>query len=149
MTRKATVVLIIIIAISSCRILLSRKTSDAIKSPQALEYYSQAQEHSTKGKVGFQNAIDLLNKADSLEPKNAIILHERGLIKFNSKIDIEGAFNDLQLSIDYSTDERDKLIRYNNRGICYMEINKMDKACEDWARSGKHGESYIEKYCKE
>ncbi|SFT81403.1 hypothetical protein SAMN05216474_2490 [Lishizhenia tianjinensis] len=147
MTRKVIILLIIIVAISSCRLLLSRKTSDAIKNPQALEYYIQAQEQSAKGKVGFQNAINLLNKADSLEPKNAIILHERGLTKFNSKIDIDGSFIDLQLSINYSTDEKDKLIRYNNRGICYMEINKMDKACEDWARSGKYGESYTEKYC--
>lgn len=148
MIRNAIIVLIIIVTVSSCRILLSRKTSDAINIPQASEYYRKAQEQSYKGKDGFQNAIDLLDKADSIEPKNAIIIHQRGLIKFNSQLDVKGAFVDLNNSIDYSTDERSLMFRYNNRGLCYMDICDIKSACSDWRKAGKSGSSYIDKYCK-
>ncbi|MFZ6052954.1 tetratricopeptide repeat protein [Halocola ammonii] len=140
--------LLIILGLNSCGVIFGHKTADAIKSPQALELYQEAQVEDAKGSEGFEKAIELLNKADQIEPKNAIILHERGLIKIHSNIDIEGGFKDLQRSIDYSKDEKGKLMRYKNRGISFKQNGEMDKACEDWSRAGKHGESYIEKYCK-
>lgn len=143
--KKVVLGLIIILAFNSCRIFLSHKTADAIKSPEALNLYRKAQEEGAKGSIGFEKAIELLNKADSIEPQNAIILHERGLIKIRSKIDINGGFEDLQKSIDYSKDERDKIIRYNNRGISYMQIGEMDKACKDWSKAGNR--YYMERYC--
>ncbi len=148
MIRITTIVLIIWMTLGSCRILLSRRTSETISNPQAREYYSKAQEVRYKGEDGFQNAIDLLDKADSLEPRNAIIMHERGLVKFNSKLDTEGAFIDLNNSITYSTDEISLQYRYNNRGLCYMEICDIKSACLDWRKSGKLGSYYIDKYCK-
>lgn len=147
MIRNAIIVLTIIVTVSSCGISLSRKSSDTINNPQAREYYRIAQEQSYKGKDGFQNAIDLLDKADSIEPKNAVIIHERGLIKFNSHIDVKGAFVDLDNSIAYSTDERSLQYRYNNRGLCYMQICDIKSACADWLKAGKSGSSYIDKYC--
>lgn len=145
--KKVILGLIIILGLNSCVIFFSHKTADAIKSPQALELYREAQAEDAKGSKGFEKAIALLNRADSIEPQNAIILHERGLIKIHSKIDIKSGFEDLQKSIDYSKDPKDKLMRYNNRGISYMENGEMDKACEDWSKAGKQGEGYIEKYC--
>ena len=131
---------------SSC-VVLSRKSTDMIQSPEALAHYRNALEQSYLGKNGFQNAINLFNKADSIEPQNAIILHERGITKFNSKLDVKGAFIDLQRSIDYSTDEKDLYRRYHNRALCFKEIGDIKSACEDWSRAGRHGQSYIEKYC--
>ena len=139
--------IIIAIGLLSCGEASSQNTAETIVNPQAMKLYSQAIEESSKGSAGFKKAIELLNRADQLEPKNAIILHERGLIKINSRIDREGGFEDLQASIDYSKNEKDKLIRYHNRGISYMEMGEMEKACEDWSRARKEGEYYIEKYC--
>jgi tetratricopeptide (TPR) repeat protein len=138
-----------ILGFSSCGIIFGHKTADAIKSPQVSHLYKQALEENAKGLVRFEKAILLLNDADQIEPRNAIILHERGLIKIHSEIDKKGGFQDLGKSIQYSKDEKDKLIRYNNRGISYMANGDLNKACEDWSRAGKNGESYIEKYCNE
>jgi hypothetical protein len=88
-----------------------------------------------------------LNEADIIEPNNAMILHERGLIKIHSQLDVEGGFEDLQKSIDFSKDEKGKQIRYNNRGLSYMGIGDMEKACEDWTKAGKAGKYYIKEYC--
>lgn len=148
MRRNAIIVLIILVTVSSCRILLSRKTSDRINNPQALKYYRKALDLSYNGYDGFINAIDLLNKADSLEPRNALIIHERGLIKFNSQLDVKGAFVDLNNSIIYSTDERSLSSRYNNLGVCYMDICDIRSACTNWRKAGKSGNSFIEKFGK-
>jgi tetratricopeptide (TPR) repeat protein len=141
--------IIITLCFSSCNLIFGQKSAEGFKSPDALKLYQQAQQEYSKGSAGFAKAIELLDKADRLEPENASILHERGLVKINSKIDVEGGFEDLQKSIDSSKDEKAKLIRYNNRGISYMEIGEMEKACEDWFRSGKEGESYLEEYCNQ
>ena len=145
---KATLTLIIIVlCLVSCGHVSGQNTAEVIKNPQAMKLYNQAMEERSKGSAGFKMAIELLNKADQIEPRNAIILHERGLVKIDSRIDKEGGFEDLQKSIDYSKNEKDKLIRYHNRGIAYMEMGEMEKACEDWLRAGEEGEYYIEEYC--
>lgn len=148
MKNKIFVLLVFLFTLNSCSLLFGKRSSETIHNPKAREYYSQAQKQLRSGGGGMQESIKLLNKADSLEPNNPIILHERGLTKFNSKSNREEAFKDLQLSIDYTVNERDKQIRYLNRGICYMEIKRMDKACDDWAKAGKSGKGYIEKYCQ-
>lgn len=136
-----------LIGLNACSLSFSQSNPDAIKNERALKLYIEAQEEAAKGSVGYKKAIDLLNKADEIEPQNAIILHERGLIKIDSKLDVDGGFEDLQRSIDYSKDEAGKQMRYNNRGLTYMELGEMDKACEDWARAGKDGKHYIKEYC--
>ena len=139
--------LIILIGLNSCAIIFSHKSADAIKNEHALNLYQQAQEENAKGLVGFKKAIELLNEADQIEPENAIILHERGLIKIHSQIDVSGGFQDLQKSLDFSKDEKEKQIRYHNRALSYMEIGEMEKACEDWSKAGKDGKYYIKEYC--
>lgn len=139
--------LIFFFGLNACGIISGQENADAIKNKHALTLYQQALEEDAKGRTGFANAIELLDKADNLEPENALILHERGLIKIHSKIDVEGGFHDLQQSIDFSKDEEGKQIRYLNRGISYMEIGEMEKACNDWSRAGDNGKSYLKKYC--
>jgi tetratricopeptide (TPR) repeat protein len=129
----------------SCKILISHRSKDHIQNKRALELFLQAQE----GSLGYEKAIDLYNQANQIEPYNAIILHERGLAKLNSHIDVEGGFLDLQKSIDYSKDEMEKQVRYCNRGISYMEIGEKKKACEDWTKAGRYGAKYIKKYCNQ
>lgn len=91
--------------------------------------------------------IKLLDKADSIEPNNPIILHERGLAKFNAKQDVEGAFKDLAKSIYCTKSPQDKEVRYNNRGLCYMEIGDIEAACSDWKAAGRIGQHYTDTYC--
>ena len=139
--------IIMLFVLNSCSMIFGQKNPDAIKNEQALKLYSQAQEEDAKGSTGFKKAIELLNEADKIEPQNAMILHERGLIKIHSQLDVEGGFEDLQKSIDFSKDEEGRQMRYNNRGLMYMEIGDMEKACEDWTKAGKDGKYYIKEYC--
>jgi tetratricopeptide (TPR) repeat protein len=140
--------ILIIIGFNSCSLIFGQDNPDAIKNQQALKLYSQAQEESAKGSAGFKKAIELLNEADKIEPQNAMILHERGLIKIDAHLDIEGGLKDLQRSIDFSKDEKGKQIRYLNRGLTYMDLDEMEKACEDWSKAGEEGKEYIKEYCK-
>lgn len=146
-TLLATIALLI--GFNSCSLIFGQDNPDAIQNQQALQLYSQAQEEDAKGSAGFKKALELLNKADKIEPQNAIILHERGLIKIHSQIDVEGGFKDLQQSIDFSKDEEGKQIRYLNRGLTYMDFDEMEKACEDWKKAGKEGKEYIKEYCNQ
>ncbi len=139
--------IVISIGLNSCGFIFGQNNPDAIKNEQAIKLYKQAQEEDAKGSLGFKKAIELLNEADKIEPQNAMILHERGLIKIHSQSDVEGGFEDLQKSIDFSKGEEGKKIRYNNRGLSYMEIGDMEKACEDFTKAGKDGKYYIKKYC--
>ncbi|MEZ4805701.1 MAG: hypothetical protein R2852_09525 [Bacteroidia bacterium] len=144
---KLLLTLFITLLLTTCDFLFGVNSLDEIRDSCALAYYQYAQAEVSKGKQGFPKAIKFLNMADSIEPQNAVILHERGLIKFSSRQDNEGAFKDLELSIEYSMDENDKLTRYHNRGLCYYQIGELDKACADWSKAGESGEVYIEKYC--
>lgn len=144
---KTLIVLILFMTANSCSFLLNRKSSNAINDEQAFKYFLEAQEQFNSGSEGFQNSIDLLDKAYQIEPKNAVILHDRGLYKFNSKIDVQGAFIDLENSIKYSTDDKMTLYMYNNRALCYMDICDIKSACADWEKSGKYSQVYLDKYC--
>jgi tetratricopeptide (TPR) repeat protein len=139
--------ILLLFGLNSCSMFFGINNLDTIKNQQALKLYTQAQEEDAKGSIGFKKAIELLYEADKIEPHNAMILHERGLIKIHSQLDIKGGFEDLQKSIDFSKDEKEKQIRYTNRGLSYMEIGDMEKACEDWTKAGKDGEYYIKEYC--
>lgn len=139
--------IVLLFGLNSCSMIFGQNNPDAIKNEQALKLYSQAQEEDAKGSIGFKKAIELLNEADKIEPHNAMILHEKGLIKIHSQLDVEGGFEDLQKSIEFSKDEKGKEIRYNNRGLSYMEIGDMENACEDWTKAGKDGKYYIKEYC--
>ena len=92
-------------------------------------------------------ALSYFQKANQLEPNNPIILHESGLIKFDTKLDIKGAFSDLESSIKLSKNDNLRSTRYLNRGLCYFENGELSKACNDCSKSGQEGEYYLKKYC--
>lgn len=139
--------LVLFISTTSCSLLLNRKSSDSIKNDQAFDYYVAAQNESRKGREGFQNAMDLFNKADELEPQNPFILSERGMLQFNAKLSVENAFKDLDNSIKYATDKNIREMIYGNRALCFMSISDIKSACSDWENAGKMGARYIAKYC--
>lgn len=99
------------------------------------------------GKDSFRKRMELYDKALEIEPNNPIILHARGLTKFHARVDLKGAFEDMEKSIVLSTDLNLLEMRYLNRGLCYFEIEDMSNACEDWKKAGTSGEGYIKKYC--
>ena len=79
-------------------------------------------------------------------PNTAIILHERDLLKSHVE-KYEDALVDIDKSIELTTDQRHKEIRFCNRALIYMKMGKMAEACNDCGKSGKFGKSYIKKYC--
>ena len=123
-----------------------QKEKEKLHNKEAKQLYKNAIQCQTVG--DYKKSILLLNVADSIEPKNPIIIHERGLAKFNSRIDVKGAFIDLSNSIEYSIDEKRKIIRIKNRGLCYLDIGDTTSACQDWNKIGNEGEYYIKEYCK-
>lgn len=123
----------------------SRK--EKINNKEAFELFQEAQELQYKGPVDFKRIIYCFNKADSLEPHNPIILGERASAKFNSQLDVEGAFVDMKEAILYSLDQKSLEARYNNIGLSYMEICDIASACESWKKAGNYGVKYISQYC--
>ncbi|MDH4471454.1 MAG: hypothetical protein QE487_02545 [Fluviicola sp.] len=120
---------------------------EKINNKEAFELFQEAQELQYKGPVDFKRIIYCFNKADSLEPHNPIILGERASAKFNSQLDVEGAFIDMKDAILYSLDQKSLEARYNNIGLSYMEICDIASACESWKKAGNYGIEYISQYC--
>lgn len=122
---------------------------EKILNPKAQILVEEAQNLWYAGPVDFEKMISLLNAADSLEPNNPIILDARGDALFNSQIDVDGGLADFQNAITHSQDEKSLLIRYHNRGISFMSMGDIDKACEDWQKAGKMGEDYVNQHCNQ
>lgn len=120
---------------------------ESIPNLQAQNFYHEAQLESKKGVTGWAKALDLYNQADSLQPKNPIILHARGQFKIMSQIDIEGGLEDHALAIKYSKDSLSLKYRYFNRALDYLSIGDICSACKDWERS-IDSEKYLKKYCE-
>lgn len=121
---------------------------ETIKNEEAAMCYRESFAYLKEGNIIVPRAIFLLNKADSLEPDNAMILNERGLTKFNFQQDVEGAIRDFTRSIELTTDQKLKENRYNNRGLCYLALGDIESACKDFNRSGEEGVSYMKQYCQ-
>ncbi|MFM1999122.1 MAG: hypothetical protein RL204_1069 [Bacteroidota bacterium] len=149
MRKLLIVYLITVVILSSCGLLIIGKSSDAINNPKAREYFRAASDLQKTGGSGFQEAKIYLDSADILEPNNAMILHERGLLKFNANMDVKSAFVDLGNSILYTKEQKSIGYRYLNRGLCYMEICDVKSACDDWKKAGELGLYYVDKYCKQ
>jgi tetratricopeptide (TPR) repeat protein len=124
---------------------MTYKSSDLFQNKDSEQFYKQAQSYQYKGNL--DSALICFDKADKSAPNTAVILHERGLLKSSMK-KYDDAFIDLNKSIEFTTDQRQKEIRISNRALTYMEMGNMTEACKDWKNSGKWGKSYIEKYCK-
>ena len=125
------------------------QTKEKIENKEAFKLFQEAQELQYKGPVDFKRIITCLNKADSLEPHNPIILGERANVKFNSKLDVDGSFTDLKNAILYSLNQQGLEARYSNLGLSYMEICDIASACESWKKAGRFGMEYIEEYCNQ
>lgn len=109
---------------------------------EARQYFEQAQSIRTP-----REALKYFDMADKASPNTPIILHERGLAKCNLGMYNEG-IKDIDRSIELSVDQDTKCIRYYNRGLVYMEMNDMYKACSDFKNAGAWGEDCVEKYCR-
>ena len=122
-------------------------TKDKIHSKTARQKYNEAQKYKMHGSVDYQKSINLLDEADQIEPNNPIILSDRGRTKLNSKIDVDGAFNDMEKAVSLYESDFSREIAYNNLALSYMEICDIKSACVNWKKAGDLGNQYIEKYC--
>lgn len=149
MKKEIVALLIVVITLSSCGLLIIGKSSEAINNSKAREFFRTARDLQKTGGSGFQEAKIYLDSADILEPNNPMILHERGLLKFNANMDVKSAFVDLGNSILYTKEQKSIGYRNLNRGICYMEICDIKSACDDWKNAGELGLYYVGNYCKQ
>ncbi len=121
--------------------------SQSVPNKEALKYLDLATEKQFSKTLDLDSVIICFNIADSISPNNALVLHERGLFKCNMGNYNEGII-DINKSIELTTDDKKKEIRYCNRGLVHMENKRLDLACKDWQFAGKKGKEYIVKYCK-
>lgn len=141
--RTSLLLLTVLTIVKGCRI--TNKSADLLQNKEPEQFYKQARLYQYKGNL--DSALICFDKANKSAPNNAIILHERGLLKSNMK-KYDDALIDLNKSIELTTDQQQKEIRISNRALTYMEMGNMTEACNDWKNSGKWGKSYIKKYCK-
>lgn len=127
----------------------SEERKEKISDPEASRLVKEAEELEYKGPVDFEKMIEILNKANQLEPNNPIILDALGNAKFNSKIDVEGALIDFQNAIAYSQDQRALEFRHHNLGLSFMGMGDIEKACKEWKNAGQTGASYREQHCEQ
>jgi len=132
-----------ILLFNSCRV--KHSSNELFNNEISTKYFQKAQDLIIANKR--DSALIYFNKADSIAPNTAIILHERGLLK-SHLTSFEDALVDINKSIELTTDEKQKQIRIANRGNIYMEMGNKDKACEDWHNAGKWGKSSIKKFCE-
>ena len=139
--KRTALLLMVLVFMQCCKI---HKASDLFYNEESKSYFRQAHDYRYKGLL--DSALVYFDKADQSAPNTAIILHERGLLKSNME-KYEDALVDLDKSIELTTDQRNKEIRFCNRALTYMKMGKMTEACNDWGKSGEFGKYYIEKYC--
>jgi|GEM_PF-2278264 len=125
----------------------SVERKEKIRNPEALKLFEAAEELLYNGPVNFAKMISLLDQADDLEPQNPIILDARGSAKFDSQLDVDGAFADFDNAIAYSLDQNVLELRYYNLGLAFLSRGDLTTACEHWQKAGHHGLEYIEEYC--
>jgi len=124
------------------------KKDETIKNEEAAMCYTESFTYLKEGNIVVSRAMFLLNKADSLEPNNPMILSQRGLVEFSYLHDLDGAIADFTKAIELTKDSKIKETRYNNRALCYMELGDIESACKDFHRSGEEGLSYVKQYCQ-
>jgi tetratricopeptide (TPR) repeat protein len=122
-------------------------TLELINNKKAKGWYEQAQALCYSDQPDYELALIYLNKADSLEPNNPLILAERGLTKFNSGNDPFGGITDLENSLEVTTHDYQRKKRYLNLGLCKMLIGDITAACILWEQAQEYGQKYIQDYC--
>ena len=118
------------------------------ESEETIKLYEKGIRLSESGKLN--EGADILREAIELEPNNALLHHERGLILSDLKGNIEEAFLELDLSIELTDDKKTKMIRIENRGLTHLGAGNMEKACNDFHIAKEHGncQQYIDEHCK-
>ena len=77
----------------------------------------------------FQGALDQLNEALALDPKNGGALARRGMVKTKLN-DTEGALQDFNLAISNDADNSN-YSAYLGRGLMYRQLKDTDKSLAD------------------
>ncbi|KAA6339022.1 Lipopolysaccharide assembly protein B [termite gut metagenome] len=120
---------------------------NAVKGSVNDVFYYYREQASLKAKQ-FQRALDDINKAIELSPKDVNYLAESGVV--NLRIGrYEEAIKSLNeaLAIDPKYAEGYRLI-----GLCHMQTKQNDEACADFAKAKELGDTavddLIEKHCK-
>lgn len=83
-----------------------------------------------------QAAVECLDKALALDPRNAECLNERGLAKADAGY-LREALADFSRAIETSPS---MTAAYHNRGLLYMKMNAAEKACRDFQRAASLGD---------
>lgn len=107
-------------------------------------YEGRADEYGSQGQ--WKDALDMMNKADSLQPGDMSILQLRASIKGHAG-DIVGAVEDLDRAIDLCKVERQCRHLYMSRANLHKEAGQMDLACRDWKLAGDLGVPDYEEHC--
>jgi protein O-mannosyl-transferase len=96
----------------------------------------------------WKGAMQDYQKALGINPKNYDIWSNLAGTKFQLK-DYQGAIASYSEVIRLRSDFKDA---YRNRGMCYLQLGQMDKACTDWQKAKNLGindlEKFLDKYCK-
>lgn len=108
-------------------------------------YIGQADQLGAMGK--WLDAIEMMNKADSIKPGDMSILHLRGTLKGRLG-DYSGAVEDLNRSIGLCTVEKQCRILHLARAKVHEGAGHLDLACEDWKLAGGLADFEIKQYCK-
>ncbi len=94
----------------------------------------------------YDKIILILNKVDSLEPHNPKVLTTRGVAKFDTKKDIDGALADFHAAIMYTKDKDKLIMRFTNLGLHLLNIGDIYGAKKAWLNAGTKGANYIAEY---
>lgn len=107
-------------------------------------YVGRADEYGSKGQ--WKDALDMMNKADSLQPGDMSTLQLRATIKGYAG-DLAGAVEDLDRAIDLCKVEKQCRHLYMSRAGMHKAAGHMDLACRDWKLAGDLGSLNYKEHC--
>lgn len=130
--------------------------TDHNKAIQINPQYADAYFHRAKTKNNLNDSLGSVVdyvKAYDLKPKDAqIYLHYGDMkvnVKFDTLKDYSGAVVDYTKAIELNPKYG---LAYNNRGVAYQALGKLDLACQDWRKAIEVGNSdaadNLKKYCQ-
>ena len=90
-------------------------------------------------------ALADFNKAIELAPKNSVVYAARGNFYEQDVKDFSKALEDYTRAIDFSRQENEAALNFNNRGDVYKKMNSFGKAIDDYTRAISLLESQTQK----
>ena len=94
------------------------------------------------GEGNYQEAIQLLNKALSINPKYWDAYHARGF-SYENLEDYQSAINDYNRALEINPNSAKT---YSNRGNLYKELNNYQSAMEDYNQALRIDPNYLNAY---